>query len=287
MRARILLLTLPFLTAIQTVSAKLYETSLENSEWALQSSPFECRLTHPIPAFGSAVLEKGAGSPMRFWFAPMQQAQTLGLMRVYNEPPVWMSGQGAELVATLNNPTPLSRIEVSTDQAPKLLAGLEKGLRPTLRVESEQRLGDSLVVGASPANFTTAYQAYLGCVAQLLPVNYDQIARTAILYPPSQWELSDSSRERLKVIQQYVATDSAVIKVYVDGHSDASGRRLINRDLSKKRAEAVFDYLVKLGMNKDMLVTRYHGERYPVVPNTSAENRTRNRRVTIRLERTE
>lgn len=273
-------------TMSASVSAKVYQTPVDQSAWELEGSPFACRLTHLIPEFGSAVLERGAGDPVRFWFEPMETNKTLGLMRVYNEPPAWKAGQGSELVAMLSLDQPLSRIEVASEQAPRILTALENGMQPTLRVESEQRLGQQLVVSASPANFTPAYKQYLDCVADLLPVNFDQIARTAILYPPAQWELSTASRERLKLVQQYVATDTTIQKIYVDGHSDASGRRLINRDLSKRRAEAVSDYLVGLGISEDMLVTRYHGERYPVVPNDSAENRTRNRRVTIRLERT-
>lgn len=285
MRAFKAVLLTSLIGSASLASAAMYQSSIDKSAWELQSSPFACRLTHSITDFGSAVLERGAGDPVRFWFEPREQDQTLGLMRVYNEPPAWKSGTGAELVETMNNVRPTKRIEVAAVQAPKILSALENGLRPTLRVSSEQRLGQELVVAASPANFTPAYQGYLDCVSQLLPVNYDQIARTAILYPPSQWELSVASRERLQLLKDYVATDTTVTKIYVDGHSDPSGRRLINRDLSKKRAEAVADYLVALGLSEDMLVTRYHGERYPIVPNDSAENRTRNRRVTVRLER--
>ena len=285
MRAFKVVLLTSLIGSANLASAAMYQSSIDNSAWELQSSPFACRLTHSITDFGSAVLEREAGASVRFWFEPREQGQTTGLMRVYNEPPAWKSGAGAELVETMNHLGPKKRIEVMAERAPKILSALENGLRPTLRVSSQQRLGQELIVGASPANFTPAYRGYLDCVAQLLPVNYDQIARTAILYPPSQWELSVASRERLELLKDYVATDTSVTKIYVDGHSDPSGRRLINRDLSKKRAEAVADYLLGLGLSEDMLVTRYHGERYPVVPNDTAENRTRNRRVTIRLER--
>lgn len=71
----------------------------------------------------------------------------------------------------------------------------------------------------------------------------------------------------------------------MDGHSDNLGRRLMNRDISKRRAEEVTAYLISLGLDPAMITTRYHGERYPVVENNSKKNRDRNRRVTIRLER--
>ena len=97
--------------------------------------------------------------------------------------------------------------------------------------------------------------------------------------------MSPATRERLDLIALYVSADDSIQSIYVDGHSDNLGRRLLNRDLSKRRAEVVTRYLVQLGVPEDKIVTRYHGERYPVVPNTSAENRARNRRVTVRLER--
>lgn len=275
------------LSALASIaSAAVYQVSLDRSEWRLQGSPFACSLTHPIPEFGSAVLSKGAGDAVQFWFAPLQPEQWLGELKVYAEPPPWKSGTPATEITGIDQALVSARILLDSEPSEQALAALRSGMQPTLRLVSGEG-NVSQVVKVSAAAFTTAYHDYLECVAQLLPVNYQQVARTAILYPPAQWELSSASRERLQLIQQYVATDPSITKIYVDGHSDNQGRRLINRDLSKKRAEEVSRYLVKLGVSEEMLVTRYHGERYPVVPNNSAENRTRNRRVTIRLEREE
>ena len=79
--------------------------------------------------------------------------------------------------------------------------------------------------------------------------------------------------------------DSTVTAIYVDGHTDSSGRRIYNRRLSKARAEAVTDYLIKGGIPATIIQTRYHGERYPVVKNTSKANKAQNRRTTVRLMR--
>ncbi len=122
-------------------------------------------------------------------------------------------------------------------------------------------------------------------MANLLPVNYQQIARSAVLFPSAQWRLSDATKQRLQLIAEYVQTDTSVNAVYVDGHSDNLGRRLANRDLSRKRAEEVSRYLTSLGVNEEIVTTRYHGERYPAVEPSGADSRARNRRVTIRLER--
>src|SRR5690606_27499037 len=98
-------------------------------------------------------------------------------------------------------------------------------------------------VSISSVNFQSAYNSYRGCVAELLPVNYNQIARSAVLFPAAQWRLSDATKQRLDLIALYVKTDKTVTAIYVDGHSDNMGRRLVNRDLSRKRAEEVSRYL--------------------------------------------
>lgn len=263
----------------------VYQVQIDQSQWQLDSSPFACRLTHKVPHFGSAVLERGAGEPVSFWLEPLQPDLVNGDASLYAAAPAWQPAQQAQVLERLNLKGAASRVSLSNETATQVLDALRSGLEP--RLSAEDAAGAPVQVAVSSANFTPAFRAYSECLAQLLPVNFNQIARTAILYPPAQWELSRASRERLQLVKTYVETDKQVNKIYIDGHSDNQGRRLLNRDLSKRRAEEVSRYLMELGISEEMLVTRYHGERYPVVPNNSADNRTRNRRVTVRLERTE
>jgi hypothetical protein len=49
----------------------------------------------------------------------------------------------------------------------------------------------------------------------------------------------------------------------------------------------VTNYLLDKGVSEEMIVTRYHGESYPVVKNSGNRNRAKNRRTTVRLSREE
>ncbi|MFL6536292.1 MAG: OmpA family protein, partial [Pseudomonas sp.] len=69
------------------------------------------------------------------------------------------------------------------------------------------------------------------------------------------------------------------------GHSDNSGNRLTNRELSRRRALAVMDFFKANGFQESQFTVRFHGERYPLVPNTNSANRAKNRRVVVQLER--
>jgi outer membrane protein OmpA-like peptidoglycan-associated protein len=71
--------------------------------------------------------------------------------------------------------------------------------------------------------------------------------------------------------------------VYVCGYTDSTGSEEHNLMLSLKRAQAVADYLVGRGIDKDRLRTRGFGRDYPVDTNATAAGRALNRRTEVIL----
>ena len=45
------------------------------------------------------------------------------------------------------------------------------------------------------------------------------------------------------------------------------------------------DFFKENGIQESQITLRFHGEQYPLVRNSSAANRAKNRRVSVRLER--
>ncbi len=68
-------------------------------------------------------------------------------------------------------------------------------------------------------------------------------------------------------------------KVEVQGHTDNTGSPGTNKILSEQRADAVVQWLVAHGVPDERLVAKGYGEEKPLVPNVTAGNRARNRRV--------
>jgi outer membrane protein OmpA-like peptidoglycan-associated protein len=67
--------------------------------------------------------------------------------------------------------------------------------------------------------------------------------------------------------------------IQIAGHTDSDGSDSYNQTLSEQRAASVYSYLVSHGISATRLSTVGFGESMPVVPNTSAANKARNRRI--------
>ena len=67
------------------------------------------------------------------------------------------------------------------------------------------------------------------------------------------------------------------------GHTDSVGSDAYNQRLSVRRADAVKDYLVTKGVEKNRVYTEGKGEKQPVADNKTAEGRAKNRRVEIEV----
>ena len=68
--------------------------------------------------------------------------------------------------------------------------------------------------------------------------------------------------------------------VLIEGHTDSTGSKEMNDELSKRRAEAVREYLVANGtLPKDRIFAEGFGSRKPLAPNETEEGRAINRRI--------
>ncbi len=72
------------------------------------------------------------------------------------------------------------------------------------------------------------------------------------------------------------------VRVEIGGHTDATGSRTLNLNLSQSRADAVRAYLVQRGVAMSRLTTRGYGPDNPIASNQTASGRAQNRRVELR-----
>lgn len=263
--------------------AMTFQTRLENVEWKVDGDQFECRLSQPVADFGAGEFVRRAGEKAVFRLISPGSMLGNGSAVLLAAAPSWQPGR-ADIslgAARLGAGDPV--LTSSQGQASGLISGLLEGRSSVVRSFSGEG-GRAMEVRLLPVKFNKGYSDYLACVTKLLPMNYDQVRISQIGFPKGV-DLDAAAKRRLDTLLAFMKADPTVNHVQLDGHSDNSGNRLTNRDLSRRRAMAVQEYLKAHGVAEEQITVRFHGESYPLVANTNAANRARNRRVNVELER--
>jgi predicted outer membrane repeat protein len=95
--------------------------------------------------------------------------------------------------------------------------------------------------------------------------------------------ITKEGREALKKSVQEIKAHKYK-KVSVEGHTCNLGAREYNKDLSKRRADAVRKELIALGIDADKITCIGHGDSIPIKNNGTARGRKENRRTEIYFE---
>ncbi|MBK8807473.1 MAG: OmpA family protein [Bacteroidales bacterium] len=99
-----------------------------------------------------------------------------------------------------------------------------------------------------------------------------------IFFDTDSTNLKPESLVELKKLSIFLKTNHTV-KIELGGHTDNSGQKAKNITLSVNRAKSVYDYLVKSGISPNRLKYKGYADEMPIVPNTTAENKAKNRRT--------
>ncbi|MGI1678481.1 MAG: OmpA family protein [Cellvibrionaceae bacterium] len=274
-----------FLSYSVSVNASAFESDPTESEWLVNNSVFECRLSHDIPYFGDAVFFQKAGESQAFFVSGYTPRFKSGKAALRSEAPVWKKNGVDKDLGFISVRESKRPIRLDNQMSERILAELRNGMDVFVERRPWYGSEESLRAGIRAVNFRAAYDNYLRCIAGLLPVNFEQIERSAIYFGSGKEALLPSEVRKLDNIGTYYKADRSVKTFYVDGHSDGAGSRSDNLVLSQERAEMVVKFLVARGIPEESIITRWHGERYPVASNQSRKGRSQNRRVTIRLSR--
>ncbi len=113
-----------------------------------------------------------------------------------------------------------------------------------------------------------------GAVSYVAPGN--------VLFDTDKSAIRRDAEAALRDIAAQIKAKTPNARLRVEGHTDDRGDETYGLRLSERRARAVADWLIKsAGFKADLITTKGFGETAPAVPNTSAANRQKNRRVVI------
>jgi outer membrane protein OmpA-like peptidoglycan-associated protein len=101
-----------------------------------------------------------------------------------------------------------------------------------------------------------------------------------VLFDTGKAQLKSGSQRSLEKLAQFLK-ENPQRKVSVEGFTDSVGGDDFNQELSERRANAVREALVGIGVSMDRINARGYGKAFPVAGNESSAGRQLNRRVEI------
>jgi len=103
-----------------------------------------------------------------------------------------------------------------------------------------------------------------------------------VLFESGQTELRKEAMASLVEVVDLLQSEPDK-KIRIEGHSDSVGDADTNLEISQKRADAVLEALVSLGVEAERVTTQGMGEDFPIASNETEEGRAQNRRVDVIL----
>jgi outer membrane protein OmpA-like peptidoglycan-associated protein len=157
---------------------------------------------------------------------------------------------------------------------------ISNSANPQPTVQSEKIVASSEKIDKEPAMMAAevvplpvpGYYAGLNIAGIIKGVDFEPVSDV----------LTDSGRAALEPIAR-VLLDKPLVAIAVMAHTDDLNDELDNEKLTLQQAEAVIEYLVAAGIDRERLQAEGYGELLPLVQNLTDEDRARNRRIEIRI----
>jgi outer membrane protein OmpA-like peptidoglycan-associated protein len=251
--------------------------------WTVRQTDGLCLLERPVRDFGAIRFVGAPGVSLRLEVLGHRALFAEGAVTVSQVAPPWHPQHPQKTIIGETTQRAGSAVLIGEPLATRALMALYEGFEAHLEHpawyggEADIRIGNEFLRGR--------YGEFASCLQDATAQGWSAFERTRIEYGAAEVDIPEAGRARLAQVAQYLLADSAVVRVYVDGHTDASGPARANLLLSRQRAELVADYLVECGVPRQRLVVRYHGAQYPVASGADEQTRSENRRTTVRLER--
>jgi len=117
----------------------------------------------------------------------------------------------------------------------------------------------------------------------LMPVEKGQVLEMHnIFFATDSYQILPASYPELNQLVRLLKKNPGMT-IEIGGHTDNTGSKEYNQELSEKRAESVYHYLVEAGIETERMAFHGYGMEKPIDTNETEAGRARNRRVEITI----
>lgn len=117
-------------------------------------------------------------------------------------------------------------------------------------------------------------------VGEGINVTFDE--SSGVYFDTEKYNINSKSQTTLNKLAD-IFKEYPQSNILVEGHTDNTGSDSYNLTLSKNRAQAVTGYLVDNGIDRGRFTTKWYGESQPKYDNSTADGRSKNRRVELAI----
>lgn len=103
-----------------------------------------------------------------------------------------------------------------------------------------------------------------------------------IFFDVDKYDLKPESKAELEKLVDFLKNNRK-LRIELSGHTDSDGNKKANQVLSQNRAKAVYNYCVNAGIPAERMTYKGYGDSRPKVPNTTPENKAKNRRTEMKI----
>lgn len=115
--------------------------------------------------------------------------------------------------------------------------------------------------------------------AQLMPIKKNTVVILRnLLFDTDKTVIKNTSVQSLEDLYKLLS-ENPTLRIQITGHTDNVGKEKYNQRLSEGRAKAVYQEMVRRGINPKRMSWRGAGETEPIESNDTPEGRAENRRV--------
>ena len=181
-------------------------------------------------------------------------------------------GQGRPIAGAsvaIGSTTPIT---VTTNNAGVYTARVEAGTWP-VTAQADGFISDNRSVTLIPNETVDVSFNLRDALQEGAVLSFDNIyfASGSATLKPESYSILDSVAILIR--------DNPNARIQIAGHTDSDGSDASNQTLSERRAQSVYQYLINTGISGNRLTTIGYGESMPIVPNNSAANKAKNRRI--------
>jgi len=118
---------------------------------------------------------------------------------------------------------------------------------------------------------------------ELQPIKINEsVVLQNIFFESDSYNLMPQSNAELQKIEEYIKNNPDWV-FEISGHTDQTGSKEYNMELSEKRAKTVYDYLINKNINPQCITYKGYGELNPLTKSENIEEKAVNRRTELKI----